>query len=217
MKLFPLSFFYAVSFAATLLALQACSEPAAPNKSATSDAVLQSAMQNYQLVNALSSVNFLSVKKSAIVENHRFLQVEGSLNSEGQASITVLLDSLETLIPIRNERMREHLFNTAEFSHATVTAAVDNAMFAALAVGEKWQGDIELLLSLHGKEQAFVQSLEVIRLANNQMQVNSVDPLLVNAADFDLLAGINKLAELANLPSITTTVPVSVSLVFAAK
>ena len=40
------------------------------------------------------------------------------------------------------------------------------------------------------------------------------EPIIVNAADFELGAGIAKLQELAGLDSISTAVPVSARLVF---
>jgi len=48
------------------------------------------------------------------------------------------------------------------------------------------------------------------------VQVHSLQPVIVRAVDFDLLKGIEKLAELANLPSIAKAVPVEVLLVFSA-
>lgn len=40
------------------------------------------------------------------------------------------------------------------------------------------------------------------------------ESLIINAQDFDLISGINKLQTLANLPSITFSVPVNFILTF---
>lgn len=171
---------------------------------------------SYQLLNKSSTIRFISVKKSAIAESHRFSEFEGSIDESGQASISIALDSVETLIPIRNERMREFLFETANFQMATITATIDPIRLAKLAVGEQWLVDLQLRLDLHGNSKSYTQAVEVIRMADGTVQVHSLQPVMVSAADFDLLAGIEKLAELANLPSIAKAVPVEVLLVFSA-
>jgi hypothetical protein len=49
----------------------------------------------------------------------------------------------------------------------------------------------------------------VTKLANGSLLVNSVKPVIIKAVDFNLVKGIEKLRQLAGLPSISTTVPVS--------
>jgi hypothetical protein len=46
------------------------------------------------------------------------------------------------------------------------------------------------------------------------MLVTTVQPVIIKAEDFALVAGINKLQALAKLPSIAYTVPVSFVLTF---
>ena len=172
-------------------------------------------LAGYVLDNDMSRISFLSVKKSAIVENHHFLSVTGAVDKSGSANISVALDSVETLIPIRNERMRKYLFEIEKYPTAEINAAVDIAALHDLRAGEYWQGAIDLTLSLHGPQKAYSAQVDVIRLAAGQLQVSTPQPLLIAADDFDLTGGIAMLAKLANLPSIAQTVPVNVRLVFA--
>ena len=55
---------------------------------------------------------------------------------DGTASLDIDLASVNTGVDIRNERMREIFFAVAENPKATVTAALDPAGFAGLAVGQ---------------------------------------------------------------------------------
>ena len=46
--------------------------------------------------------------------------------------------------------------------------------------------------------------------------VNSITPMIIDADSFNLVAGINKLKEIAGLKSITYTVPLTFNLSFKA-
>ncbi len=200
-----------------IVALQGCADNSSEAvEQPTTEPSSSNVAPGYQLQNKLSTIRFISIKNSAIAESHRFSEFEGSIDESGQASISIALDSVETLISIRNERMREFLFDTANFQMATITATIDPIRLAELAVGEQWLVDLQLSLDLHGKSKSYTQAVEVIRLANGTVQVHSLQPVIVRAADFDLLKGIEKLAELANLPSIAKAIPVEVLLVFSA-
>ena len=72
-----------------------------------------------------SYVGFASVKNDLIAENHSFTRITGTVEDSGQATILIALDSVETLIPIRNERLQAILFDTAQYPEATVTAMIN--------------------------------------------------------------------------------------------
>ncbi len=163
---------------------------------------------------ASSSLHFFSVKKDAIGENHSFTTLSGSIDKTGHARLLIDLNSVETGIPIRNERMQKILFKTEQFPQAKVDVNVDMAKLAALKVGELMALNTEVNIDLHGKQKAYAANLQVVKLAAKKVLVTSQSPLIVNAADFDLVAGIDHLKEVAALPAIATSVPVSVSLVF---
>ena len=68
-------------------------------------------------------------------------------------------------------------------------------------------------------ERAYLQvpltlDLQLIRLGDDRILVNSAVPVIVNAAEYDLAAGVEKLREVAGLPAISNAVPVTFSLVF---
>ena len=70
-----------------------------------------------------SSVHFVTVKNAVIAETHEFLEISGAVAAE-EAAVSIALGSVETLIAIRNERMREMLFEVANYPKAILTAPV---------------------------------------------------------------------------------------------
>jgi len=64
-------------------------------------------------------------------------------------------------------------------------------------------------LSLHGQTVPVTLVVSVTKLTDGSLLVASIKPVIIKAADFDLVKGIDKLRQLAGLPSISTTVPVT--------
>ncbi len=60
-----------------------------------------------------SYVSFASVKNDLIAENHSFTAITGTVEDSGDVNIAIAFTSVETLIPIRNERIRSMLFVVA--------------------------------------------------------------------------------------------------------
>ena len=161
-----------------------------------------------------SDIRFISVKNAAVGEVHHFRNLSGSLDDRGHVRVTIPLVDVETLIPIRNERMQKLLFDTLTFPTATIEADVDMAVLNALASGDYTDMDVTLTIDLHGSRKAYTATLGVARLGN-EIHVATLAPLIVNATDFELTAGVERLREVAGLANISTAVPVIVSLVFA--
>ncbi|WGL17344.1 YceI family protein [Microbulbifer bruguierae] len=173
-----------------------------------------SALAGWQLDGDDSSVQFVSVKKSSIVETHHFKELNGKISDDGKALLEIALSSVETNIPIRNERMQQMLFNTAKFASATINATVDTAKLKSLAPGKTMPVSSDLSLEIHGSQKSYKADLQVTGLENGGLLVTTTAPIVVNAGDFKLLEGIEKLRQVAGLDSISPLVPVSVKLVF---
>ncbi len=173
-----------------------------------------SAFAQWQLDGSKSSVGFISTKNTAVAEAHSFGTVAGSIGETGKVEVSIGLDSVETLIPIRNERLRETLFETTRFPQATVVAQVNEAIIAQAVSGEPVLTDISITLSLHGHEQALTATVLVVATPSGHLLVSTSKPILVNAADYGLDKGIKMLQEIAGLGSISTAVPVSFYLLF---
>lgn len=161
-----------------------------------------------------SSLHFISIKQNTIAETNRFQQLEGSVSEAGDFQFSINLSGVETNIPIRNERMNEFLFESAKFPLATGKGKIDMARVSELAVGELMNIRLPVTIELHGVSVKKDVMLQVARLSSQKLWAVTEVPFIINAAEFGLTDGIEKLRELAGLPSITQAVPVSVSLVF---
>ena len=162
-----------------------------------------------------SSVQFMSVKNTHIAELHHFKTLSGSINDAGQARVVIDLDGVETLIPIRNQRMRELLFETVRFPAATLSAQVP-AGVETLAAGETLAAEMAVGVDLHGTVAPYRTRVNATRLADGGVQVTLAQPVLVRATDFGLAAGIEALRKIVGLQSISIAVPVTATLVFVA-
>lgn len=167
------------------------------------------AADSWTLDNAASRLSFVSTKAGTVAEVHRFDALSGSLGPDGRFSVTIDLDSVDTAIDIRDQRMREMLFETGEFPTATLTAQVDMRQVESIEPGEQSDIATEAQLDIHGVTVNLTVNATVARLDARTLLVTSSEPLVVTASQFGLGAGVDKLREIAGLPSISPAVPVT--------
>jgi hypothetical protein len=172
---------------------------------------------DWTLDNDASNLNFISIKASDIAEVHSFDQLEGTVESDGSATVIVTLASVDTLIPVRDERMREMLFEVDVFPVATITTKIDPATVTSLAPGDFIVVTSEVLVELHGEAAPLIMDLRITRLTDTRVAVASLKPVVVNAGMFNLVDGVEQLREVAGLPNISKAVPVTFYLTFDAK
>jgi polyisoprenoid-binding protein YceI len=173
------------------------------------------AWAQWELDATKSAVNFISIKNDSVAEIHSFASLLGYIGGDGKVQVTISLDSVETLVDIRDQRMREMLFETVTFPAATITAAVDPVILTAVAEGGTVFTDLPVTLSLHGHDQPLTVSVAVVGEGEGRMQVFTLRPVIVNAADFGLQAGVAALQKVAGLQAISAAVPVTFHLVFS--
>lgn len=168
------------------------------------------------LDNDASRVSFVTTKAGAIGEVHKFTALRGSVSDSGNVEVTIELASVDTLIPIRDERMRDILFETSLFPDATLTAQIDGAALDHLAVGDITELSVGAELAMRNQTQAITLELAVAKLSDSRIMVSSMQPVVITAGQVDLVEGVEELREIAGLPSISPAVPVSVVLAFDA-
>jgi polyisoprenoid-binding protein YceI len=168
----------------------------------------------WRLNNDQSILSFISIKASDIAEVHHFNTLAGMIEDDGSVNVEIELASVDTLIPIRDQRMREVLFETNAFPIATVTAKIDPALAENLRAGEVTTVTAEVLVELHGEAAPMVIELDFVSLTDTRILVSSQKPVIVNAGMFNLVDGIEQLRQIAGLPSISKAVPVSFRLIF---
>ncbi|PIP98589.1 MAG: hypothetical protein COW76_19750 [Shewanella sp. CG18_big_fil_WC_8_21_14_2_50_42_11] len=162
-----------------------------------------------------SRVSFISIKKTDIAEVNHFKHVAGSLTDAGAFSLSIDLTSVDTGVEIRDQRLQSVLFEVAQFPTLTIDAVVNPKLLAGLKVGDTLTTQVEATIMLHGQKQQKSFDVLVAKLSDKKMVVSSLAPVIVQANEFGLVAGVEKLKELAGLPSISLAVPVSFVLTLA--
>jgi polyisoprenoid-binding protein YceI len=162
-----------------------------------------------------SQVSFISIKKTDIAEVNHFKHVAGSLTDAGAFSLSIDLTSVDTGVEIRDQRLQSVLFEVAQFPTLTIDAVVNPKLLAGLKVGDTLTTQVEATIMLHGQKQQKSFDVLVAKLSDKKMVVSSLAPVIVQANEFGLVAGVEKLKELAGLPSISLAVPVSFVLTLA--
>lgn len=168
----------------------------------------------WHLVEKESSLDFVSVKNGTIVESHTFGSMSGTIESNGATSFVVMLNSVETNINIRNTRMKELLFATKRFPQALFTTIIDSITIAKVKAKKAGQVSISGVFSLHGVSAKLSADLQFKPLSSDRVLIYNQKPLIIQAEEFGLTDGIERLRKIAGLKSITSTVPVNLKLVF---
>lgn len=171
---------------------------------------------DWTLDNAGSQLSFVSIKATDVAEVNTFDEMSGSVGADGHARVVIQLASVNTLIPIRDERIREVLFQTDLFPTAIVDARLDIAAITAMAPSTSQVLTTELLLTVGESQLPITADLLVSRLAADRLLVATLKPIIVNAGSLSLSEGIEALREIAGLPNISKSVPVSFVVQFSA-
>ena len=203
-----------LSFAACL-ALAACAgpEPApTPTDAPTAPAAVTEA--GWTLDPAASRLTYVSIKAGEIAEANRFDRLAGSVAADGTASLAIDLASVNTGADLRDERMRDIFFQVADNPQANVTAQLDPAAFAGLAVGQAVVRPLKASVTVKGATGEIATEVLVTRVSEERITVVPTAPVIVSTDMFGLTDELGELRAMAQLPSISPAVPVSFILAF---
>lgn len=168
---------------------------------------------NWQLESSDSSLHFVSVKNELVAETHHFKQLNGSWDGKS-VSIDIDVSSMDTQIPIRNERIWQYVLNAGQFAAITVTAPLSTDSLSGLQTGQSTVQTLPLTVSIAGQAAQLNAAVRISRLNNTTLLATTEAPIMLNTNSFNLTAGVAKLQELAGLKSIEPVVPVSFSVLF---
>jgi len=198
---------------ALALGLGACADRASevPDAAATSAPVTDAA---WTLDPAASRLGYVSIKAGEVAENNRFDRLSGSVAADGTAALRIDLASVNTGVEIRDERMREIFFAVSENPEATITAKLDPATFAGLAIGQAITRPLKATVTLKGASADVETEVLVSRVGEDRVTVVPTAPVIVSTDMFGLTDELGELRALAELPSITPAVPVTFTLAF---
>ncbi|EPL13965.1 YceI family protein [Pseudomonas fluorescens] len=172
---------------------------------------------DWYLDNESSRLSFVTTKNTEVAEVQRFLVLHGKVDAKGAARLEVELDSINSGIPLRDERMRKELFEIKTFPEAQISAQINLQPINDLASGAQLELRLPLSVTLHGKTQTYSAELLATRLDERRFQVVTLEPVVLHAEDFDLAPGVATLRKAAGLKSISLSVPVGAVLIFTAR
>ena len=164
------------------------------------------------LVNEASQLNFVSTKATHIAETHTFSGLSGAITKDGAAELVIDLTSVNTGIDIRDQRMQSMLFNVASFPKAQISTRLD--LSAVERLSEPTTLIIDAQLSLAGQTAPVEGQVLVVPMDRDRVSITTVAPIIVQASSLGLVSGVEALREIAGLPSIGYSVPVTFSLTF---
>lgn len=167
----------------------------------------------WKSVDQQSSIAFGSIKKNTVGEVHHFTKVSGSVKDNGEMTITIDLNSVETNIAIRDKRIKRHIFQEGKAS-AVVTGKINMDDVKSLNTGETKLVTIDANLALAGVSSDLKAQMLVARLSENRVLVTTADFLMLSTKDLGIDGGVDMLKKLAKLDSITRVTPVSIRMVF---
>ncbi|CUA85195.1 YceI family protein [Pseudidiomarina woesei] len=167
----------------------------------------------WQLDSDSSVLNFVSVKNDHVDETHRFTDIQGSW-ADNEVTIEIPVTSLDTQIPIRNERMLKHLFNAEDYSIVSATANLEEKLLTDMPVSDSLQLMVDITVFIAGKSETIQSALQVTRLGSDRFLATTTQPINIDAKAFGLVAGIDQLREIAGLQRIDYNVPVTFSVQF---
>ena len=156
-----------------------------------------------------SQIQFVSIKNNVIGEVSHFDTLSGSVTDAGDVEVRVVLDSIETNVGIRNERMKAMLFEVGLYPEAVITAQLDAEAIATMSDGGVT--NVALQIDLHGQTVTKDAQLN-IAVTDQGVSATTVQPILLTAAEFGLEGGVAALQEVAGLNAISRVIPVTVAL-----
>ena len=163
--------------------------------------------QSWKLNSEYSSISIITTKNNSKSEVSNFTKFSGGIKSNGEFSIVIDLKSLETNIPVRNERIQKHLFNTDTYPTAEIHTLLKPD---DLTIGVH---NISFDVDLHGLSSIMSAEFMVFEQYGNKI-ITLHKPLIINASTFGLENGITTLKNIAKLQNISFTVPLNLTLSF---
>lgn len=171
----------------------------------------------WSLDSTASYLNFVTTKNIHTVEAHSFTSLSGDISAAGVAALRIDLNSVDTGVALRDERMRDLLFKTTNFPTATVTLNLPSGLLSGLAIGNTSEIQITASLDLHGVASPVATKVSVQRLSATRILVQNLSPVVVNAPDHALADGVEALRNAVGIASISAAVPVDFTLIYDAR
>lgn len=160
-----------------------------------------------------TSLTFLSSKinqqLNSVTEQSQFTSSHAMLDKQGNFKMMVDLNSVQTNIEIRDQRIKDWVFQTAQFAMAEITGKVDMNVIHQLQLGESISFKQPLMLHIHGKELPIEAHLSAQRTQADKIMVSTLSPVVLDTKAMDMSQGVMQLVEVMGLKTIVEQIPVS--------
>lgn len=147
-------------------------------------------------------------KGNDILEQGTFKNHSGLLNKRGEFDIEIELDSVSSDIVIRDQRLKEWLFEVDKFATAHITGQLDAAQISKLSQNETLQLHQPIIIALHDNEVKTNADLLINRVDDRQIKVETVKPIYLNVKDLGMGEGLQQLTDVMKLAKINADVPI---------
>jgi Uncharacterized conserved protein len=101
------------------------------------------ALAEWQLDGDTSRISFVSVKRGKMAEVQRFDRLSGQIDDQGAVRLVVPLESIDSGLALRDERMRNSFFEIERFPEATISSQLDMSRYDELQVGQSRQETVD--------------------------------------------------------------------------
>lgn len=146
-----------------------------------------------------------------ITESGNLTQYSALFNKQGQLRLEINLNGVDTGIVIRDQRIKDWLFEVDNFATAIITAQLDGEQINRLALNQSIQLSQPITLDLHGIKTTMTANLLVTRIQPNALLVKTTEPIFIKIDDFGLMDGLKKLTDVMMLAKIGSDIPVTFS------
>jgi polyisoprenoid-binding protein YceI len=202
-KTSPLKSLAATTLACTAL-LTACNTT--PSTSAAPSA--------WTIAQDQSNITFVTTKAGqagvgGIAETQTFKRFSGGIDAQGKVTLAIDLASVDTGVEIRDERLRTMLWNVKATPQAVFAAQLPAEALNRINSSTGVTMDVEGQLQMAGQTKPVKAKLRVNRLNNDQLQVVTLAPILVNANDYGIRNGVEAMREVMGLNFLASSAPVS--------
>ncbi|MFB2587986.1 YceI family protein [Acinetobacter sp. c1-l78] len=199
-----------------ILGLVACTpqhntETASSVETAASSQVTPTDAADWVLEKA--NITFTSTKadtqSNQIKEDGLFTAYSGHLDKQGNFNMQIDLSSADTDIAIRDQRIKEWLFETDKFAQARIQATLDPEVINKLDINQKITLEQPLSLNIRGKQVKLNSTLDVTRTSTHTISVVTTKPVELDITKFGMSDGLVRLKEVMGLSDISYIVPVN--------
>ena len=148
------------------------------SSSASTNSSSQSLATRWSVNAANSTFNFVTVKKINTAEALTFTSLQGTVNSDGKATLTIPLASVSSGVDIRNSRLQSILFETNYTPSLHFTTQLTLATLDAMAAGSTSVSSFTGNLVLHGISKEITFDALVIKHDANNISVSPRKPII---------------------------------------